>query len=71
MPKSPPDTAQQATADFDALSAGTATTTAANLANDVGADSMSIMFDLGTHLDVSKDVAKWNADAKALRDFCA
>jgi hypothetical protein len=70
LPKSAPDTEQQATSDFDALSAGTADTTAASLANDVGADSLSIEFDLSTHLPVAKDVAEWETDATALRSYC-
>jgi hypothetical protein len=71
LPKSAPDTAQQATGDFDVLSAGTADTTAASLANDVGADSLKIEFDLSEHLPVTADVAQWQADAKALRSYCS
>lgn len=71
LPKSPPDTAQQATDDFDALGNGTPGTTAGSLENDVSADSSSILFDLDEHLDVAKDVAQWESDAKALRSYCS
>jgi hypothetical protein len=71
LPESAPDTSQQATSDYDALNAGIAETTAASLANDVGADSMKIEFDLLEHLPVAADVAQWQADAKALRSYCS
>jgi hypothetical protein len=70
LPKSAPNTGQQAADDTDGLGGRTGTTVA-SLADAVAADSFKIGFDLAEKQSDAADVARWQADAKALRSYCS
>lgn len=69
LPPSPPATGQEAADDEIALS-GRKGTTAGSLSGAVASDSAGIGLDLADGHPAARDVARWKADAKALRSYC-
>ena len=70
LPAQTPDTAKAAGAAAARL-AGASGTTAAAMQDAVGADLLTLSFDLTMGGNVTADVSKYNADAQALRSYCA